>query len=481
MCGIAAAIGVRDPTVFHTLFEALAHRGPDDRGVAEVGDIRIGTHRLSIVGGDGVTLPLQSADQRYLLAFNGEIYNHRELRRQFDDYPWRTTTDGEVVFPILAAEGLKGLDRLRGMFAFVLVEVATGRFLAVRDPLGIKPLYYARLDGGVVFASELKSLAGLPCIPNFLPPGHVLDQDGLKRWYRVPGRFFRPRRPPLTQLLEQAVQSHLPESGPCGVFLSGGVDSSLVAALAARLRPDIVAYTVVLPGSADEEPAAEVARYLGIRHKVLRATEEEAQSIVGETVAALESHNPVMVRNAVPLYLLSRFVGTDCKVVLGGDGADELFAGYDYLATLPRRNWQAAIDIGINNLHRTELQRVDRMTMAHGIELRVPFLDRAVVEADVDLPLSHKAGRHDGRPVNKLALRQAAAGLLPDRLRWRQKQPMVEGSGFARLRLEPGDLFRYWRQRFASVDLNRPIWADAARYGDFQCRHGWPLLELFRG
>lgn len=496
MCGIAAALGIRDPAIFRTLFDPLAHRGPDQRGVAECGDVRIGTHRLSIVGEEEMALPLTSADGRFLLAFNGEIYNHRDLRDQFCDYSFRTGSDGEVIFPLIERHGPHGIDCLRGMFAFVLVEAETGKFIAARDPLGIKPLYYARHDGGIAFASELKSLAPLPVRPTFLPPGHFTDGSRLTRYYRLPGRFSRPRGPGLRCLLERAVRSHLPETGPCGVFLSGGLDSSIVAALAARQRPDIVAYTVVLPGSADEEPAAEVARHLGIRHKVLHTDEDQAATALAPAIGALESFNPVMVRNAIPLYLLAQFVGADCKVILGGDGSDELFAGYDYLPGIPRRNWPAAIDAGINNLHRTELQRVDRMTMAHGIELRVPFLDRAVAEAAIDLPLESKIGRRDGRMISKLALREAAADLLPPALCWREKLPLVDGSGFSRLNLDrfpcgdaagwdlPDDhsrrFFPIWNRFFPNATPDVTFWTDAGRYGNFKEDHGQLLLGLFR-
>jgi asparagine synthase (glutamine-hydrolysing) len=475
MCGVAAAIGIDDAAVFATLFGAIRHRGPDESGIAESGAIRLGTHRLAIVGHDGDTVPLYASGSR-VLAFNGEIYNHRELRREFADYPFQTGSDGEVLFPLLARHGLAGLRRLRGMFAFIHANMDTGEFIAARDPFGIKPLYFAPLDGGVAFASELKSFAALPCIPQFVPPGHFVTRDKVERWYQVPGRFWRPRHRPLRQLLEQAVASHLPESGPCGVFLSGGLDSSIIAALAARIRPDIVAYTVVFPGSEDEGPAAEMAQHLGIRHVVVR---ESGKTALAPVIGALENYNSIMVRNGVPLYLLSQAVEPGCKVILGGDGSDELFAGYDYLDGLPRRHWQAAMDYGLNNLHRTELQRVDRMTMAHGIELRVPFLDLDVAEAAIDLPLSHKIGLLNGRPMTKWALREAVTDLLPPAICWRQKTPLADGSGFSRTL--PDNLSELWRAHFPNADTQAPIWSDAGLYTKFRGNYGRPLLQLFRG
>ncbi|MBF0311035.1 MAG: asparagine synthetase B [Magnetococcales bacterium] len=491
MCGIAATIGIPDPVVFERLFTPLAHRGPDGHGMAERGNLRLGSHRLAIVG-DSHPLPLQDGKGR-VLAFNGEIYNHRELRREFEGYPFRTGSDGEVLFPLLARDGWQGLRRLRGMFAFVLADFETGAFLAARDPYGIKPLYYARSRGGFAFASELKSFAAFGDAVQFLPPGHLISPEGLRRWYRLPGRFPKPSRPPLREILQQAVACHLPQTGPCGVFLSGGLDSSLVAALAARVRPDLVAYSVILPGSPDEAPAAEVAARLGLRHVVVRATVEEIKAILPTVVAALESYHPVMVRNAVPLYLLSREARKECKVVLGGDGADELFAGYDYLDTLPPRAWPQAMDYGFNNLHRTELHRVDRMTMAHGLEMRVPFLDCTVAEAALDLSLADKVRTHRGQRLVKWALREAAEGLLPEEIRWRRKIPLVEGSGFSGIRLNNGvspgtkeeeslakAFFPLWRAAFPQVDLDAPCWRDAGSYHPFKGDHGQPILALFR-
>ena len=497
MCGIAATIGLRDASAFTSLFGAIGHRGPDESGICESGDIRIGMHRLAIVGRMGDSVPLNGGDT-LVLAFNGEIYNHQALRAEFPDYPFAGQSDAEIVFPLLKRYGLGGIDRLRGMFAFVLTDMENGEFLAVRDPFGIKPLYYAETGGGFAFASEMKAFAAMGATPRFLPPGHLLTRDGMRRWYRVPGRFRLSRRPSLRTLLERAVASHLPPDGPCGVFLSGGLDSSLVAALAARSRPDIVAYSVVLPGSPDEEPAALVASHLGIRHKVLRASEGDIQAALPSVIGALESYNPIMVRNAVPLYLLSKLAAGDCKVVLGGDGADELFAGYDYLSRVPRRLWPQAMDYGFSNLHRTELQRVDRMTMAHGLELRVPFLDRDVAEAAINLPLAAKFGVKDGQPMPKLALRQAAEGLLPPCIQWRRKLPLADGSGFGGLVLGAGlakattapdwelededarGFFPLWRARFPQARPDSAIWSDCGRYHDFKESHGRPLLELFR-
>jgi asparagine synthase (glutamine-hydrolysing) len=485
MCGIAATVGIGDPAVFGRLFGAIRHRGPDESGALEAGRARLGCHRLAIVDPEGGRQPLVSADGRRLLVFNGEIYNHRALRDEFRGYGYRSGSDGEVLFPLLEREGPAGLRRLRGMFAFVLYDQATGEALAARDPFGIKPLYFMETAGGLAFASEMKSFLGLGGRLRFVPPGHYLLDGRLGRYYRPPRRGWVRRRPPLRPLLEEAVASHLPPDGPCGVLLSGGLDSSAVAALAARVRPDLTAYTVALPGAPDTERAEEVAAHLGIRHEVLRVSEEEARAALPPTIWYLESFHPVMVRNALPLYLVARRARRDAKVLLGGDGADELFAGYDYLATLERRFWPAAIESGVNNLHRTELQRADRITMANGVELRVPFLDAPLAEAALDLPLDDKVRLMDGRRVVKWALRAAVADLLPPSIVWRVKTPFADGSGFSRLGLDGGradeETFREaWQSVYGEALSAAPIWADAGRYAGFEEQYGEPLLGLFR-
>ncbi|MBM3221190.1 MAG: asparagine synthetase B [Candidatus Rokubacteria bacterium] len=492
MCGIAATTGIADAAVFDALFAPLRHRGPDGSHRLEDRGVRLGCHRLAIVDPVGGRQPLMSADGRWVLVFNGEIYNHRALREQFRRYAFRTETDGEVLFPLIAEAGPQGLSRARGMFAFVLVDLASGGFIAARDPLGIKPLYVMTLGDGYAFASEMKAFAGLDGPLRFVPPGHYLTRHGLRRYYRPPPR--RRRHAPLRRLLEEAVRTHLPPHGPCGVLLSGGVDSSAVAAIAARLRPDVTAYTIALEGAPDSGAAAEVAAHLGIRHVLIKATAREAREAIAATIWHLENHHPWMVRNALPLFLLSRYARAETKVVLGGDGADELFGGYDYLAALAPRAWPQALEAGINDLHRTELQRVDRATMAHGVELRVPFLDLPVVEHAIDVPVSAKIRRSGDRRVTKWALRTAVADLLPPSICWREKTPFATGSGFAALPLftdgveedgvdAPRDAEacrQLWEARFSRRAATDRIWADAARFTDFSERYGTPLLDLFR-
>jgi asparagine synthase (glutamine-hydrolysing) len=485
MCGIAATVGIGDRAVFERLFGAIRHRGPDQSGALEAGRIRLGCHRLAIVDPQGGQQPLVSPDGCRVLVFNGEIYNYRALRRELGAYGYRSQSDGEVLFPLLERQGPQGLRRLRGMFAFVLHDQVTGQTLAARDPFGIKPLYVAETAGGLGFASEMKAFLGLEGRLRFVPPGHYLLNGQLGRYYRPPRRGWVRRRASVRALLEEAVASHVPSEGPCGVLLSGGLDSSAIAALAARARPDLIAYTVALPGAPDTERAEEVAAYLGVRHEVLRPSEAEVRAALAPTIWCLESLHPVMVRNALPLYLVARRARLDTKVLLGGDGADELFAGYEYLAALGRRFWPAALDNGVNNLHRTELQRADRSTMGHGVELRVPFLDVPLAEAALDLPLRDKVRVVGGRRVAKWALRAAVADLLPPSIVWRDKTPFADGSGFSRLPLDggrpDGAIFEEtWRSVYGDALTAGPLWADAGRYAGFEEQYGEPLLGLFR-
>ncbi len=499
MCAIAATLDLKNHTIFSQVFSLLKHRGPDESAIVDEGWVQLGCHRLAIVDPDGGAQPLRSADNRWLLVFNGEIYNFHLLREKFSNYPFRTQTDGEILFPLIEREGPAGLNQLRGMFTFVLVNLTTREFLAARDPFGIKPLYFLRIDAGLTIASELKSFASLAGRPRFVPPGHFITRKGLERYYRIPSRKWFPRLLPVRQILQEAIERHVPSNGPYGVLLSGGLDSSIVAALATRFNPNLTAYTVSMPGAVDEIAASELAKELKIHHTVLHVSRDEVVAALPMVIRHLESFNPVMVRNAVPLYLLAQKARNDVKVLLSGDGADELFAGYDYLSSLPQRFWPEAIESGFNNLHRTELQRVDRMTMAHGVELRVPFLDTRLVETAINLPISEKIRRVKGRQISKWVLRQAVADLLPPEICWRDKVPFAEGSGVGEFTWdrqvdrtsnlisgwecsddETLNYLKLWKKQFPEVSADIPIWADAARYTNFVEEYGHSLLGLFR-
>src|SRR3954465_7879008 len=339
MCGIVAEHGCSDPDQLERMLERIAHRGPDDRGAVRVNGSWLGHRRLSIVDVGGGQQPPPTAGESPFLVGNGEVYNHEEVRAGLSGRELLTTSDNEVALHLLDEEGPAALARLNGMFAFVMAG-RDGRFVAARDPVGIKPLYGARRDGSVRFASEMPAFdpEWQAAVEPFPPGCAWTPEDGL-----VP---FAPARPPPREpvadrdallrgtrdVLIRAVEEQMMGDVPVGVFLSGGLDSSLVAAIAQRYLRDrgqtLKTFAVGLEGSPDLIAARVVAEYLGAEHHERIYTAEEATSTLPDVVASIEAFDPSLVRSAVPNNMLARFTAEHVKVVLTGEGADELFAGY---------------------------------------------------------------------------------------------------------------------------------------------------------
>ena len=319
------------------------------------------------------------------------------------------------------------------MFAF-LVAGPDG-FCAARDPLGIKPLYLARANGSTYFASELKALLPFTLQVEEFPPGHWYDSatGALHRYYSVPEPT--PCSAPLEQWIErlratfrESVRKRLMSDVPLGVFLSGGIDSSLVAALVADMAGEVHSFSVATADAPDRLRAQAAAKHLGTRHHERLYTPEEVERALPEIIYHLESYDSALVRSAAPNYFLAELASEWVKVVLSGEGADELFAGYHYLkaisdpAALARELWRIT-----DGLHNVNLQRLDRMTMAHGLEGRVPFLDTAMIALAAEMPTELKI-TPDER-VEKWILRVAFEDLLPQEIIWRRKEEFGDGSG----------------------------------------------------
>jgi asparagine synthase (glutamine-hydrolysing) len=437
MCGIVAEHGCSDPEQLERMLERLAHRGPDDRGTVRVDGSWLGHRRLSIVDVEGGQQPLCLRDESAWLVGNGEIYNHAEVRARLADREMLTTSDNEVALHLIDERGVDGLAELSGMFAFVMAG-EDGRFVAARDPVGIKPLYWAQRDGAVRFASEMHAFD-----PEWqarvepFPPGCAwTPEGGLVRFASaVPARLdeavtgrdalLRGTRETLVKSVRQQMMGDV----SVGVFLSGGLDSSLVAAIAARVAEErgrrLQTFAVGTEDSEDLAAARTVAEHLGCEHVEVRYTAAEALESLPNVVRAIESFDPGLVRSAVPNYMLARTTRQHVKVVLTGEGADELFAGYDYMREFTEDDaLHAELERTVRSLHNLNLQRCDRVTMAHAVEARVPFLDRNVIAWALRIPPSEK----QGRPEKKL-LREAFAGWLPDELLWRTKAEFGDGSG----------------------------------------------------
>jgi asparagine synthase (glutamine-hydrolysing) len=441
MCGIAVVTGPGSVTSVDRMLLRLDHRGPDDsRHHRDPNkDISVGHTRLAIIDPDHGAQPFVDATGAVAVS-NGEIYNHAHLRDQLA-VDVDSGSDGEVLLPLFRKSGVELAERLDGMFAFVIVD-EEAEITVGRDPLGIKPLYRARRDGGVAYASELKAfLEGGWATVETVPPGHVGRGNVFRPYYHLPEPMVGGAVDEtaiarwaglLRDAVERAVVKRLMSDVPIGAFLSGGIDSSIVSALAVRHKPGLSTFALGFEGSADLEAARLVADHLGTDHHEIRVREEEAVAVLTEVLYHLESWDRDLVRSALPTYLVARFASHQLKVVLTGEGADELFAGYRYHARYidDPDTLQLELHRSVAAMQDSNLQRVDRMTMAHSLEARVPFLDPEVVEVAMEIPAELKLRRGpDGRPVEKWILRHAFEDLLPPEIVWRTKSQFDEGSG----------------------------------------------------
>jgi asparagine synthase (glutamine-hydrolysing) len=438
MCGIVAQHGQPDSEELERMLDRLAHRGPDDAGVIELDDAWLGHRRLSIVDVDGGHQPLSNpAGDRFLVG-NGEVYNHEAIRRELSPDSLQTDSDNEVALALLEDGDPLALSVLNGMFAFV-VAGHDGQFVAARDAVGIKPLYWAERDGVVRFASELHAFdADWRADVEPFPPGYAwTPETGLVCFAEAvsddePAPELEHILPGTREVLVDAVRRQLMGDVPVGVFLSGGLDSSLVAAIAARILAErgerLQTFAVGTEGSPDVEAARQVAEHIGSDHHETTYSASEAIDALPMVVRSIESFDPGLVRSAVPNFFLAAHAARHVKVVLTGEGADELFAGYAYM-----REYSDGDDLHgelvrlLRGLHSLNLQRCDRVTMAHGLEARVPFLDREVIDWALALPPQAKLSPA-GTPEKKL-LRKAFEGWLPHELLWRVKAEFGDGSG----------------------------------------------------
>lgn len=463
MCGIAALSCPNPCTcddhvhedVLRRALERLAHRGPDGEGVQPValaaagsegarsgappdGATLLGHRRLAIIDPSGGRQPLVAPDGA-VLVHNGMIYNDRQLRARLAGEPYATGSDSESILHLVRRDGPDAVGALDGIFAFVYVD--GGRTVIARDPLGVKPLYRFTVGGLDAYASEIKAFDGVAESVEEFPAGHVYDSErGLRPYYRVPepgSSLASPGRAiaEVRDALEAAVVKRLRSDVPLGCLLSGGLDSSLICALARRHVDELHTFAVGLAGSPDLAAARVVADHVGTVHHELVITEDEVRAALPDVLWHLESADVDLVRSAVATWHVMRFAAQHVKVVLSGEGADELFAGYRYHADYEDPDvLQAELRRSLERMHNVNLQRVDRMSMAHGLEAREPFLDRSLIEVAMRVPGEYKqADPVTGRACEKWVLRAAAADLLPESVLWRRKAQFDEGSGMAGL------------------------------------------------
>jgi asparagine synthase (glutamine-hydrolysing) len=445
MCGIAVAIDWDGAeTAVRRLIADMLHRGDVTDPLIRIGaSTAMCTRRLRIVDPAHGTQPKASFDERYLVSFNGEVYNHVDLRRELETLgvPFHTGCDTEVVANALRVWGPAGIKRLSGMYAFVAIDTATGEFLAARDPFGVKPLYLIQSSGGYLFCSEIRPLlqASEDGDVLLLPPGSMLTRDFCGRHYTLPTPTDANAASPveLDRILADAVRARLPPNLPVAALFSGGVDSTLIVHYARRTCPAMPGYIAVGRKSPDYFYAQYYARQTGLdlREVELDAHGAKTLPLVEAVVEAVETFEPAVIRPSLHTYLLSQRIHQDgFRVALCGEGADELFAGYTPLEHAFAQSNGLGRHIQkqcLGMMHRANLQRVDRCSMKFQLEIREPFLDQTIVEHASALNKAALVTRTGNAPIGKAPLR-ALYDLYPSELpvciRDRQKMLFNEGA-----------------------------------------------------
>ena len=433
------------------------HRGPDWSGVY-VDERAILVHeRLAIVDPAGGSQPLLSEDGTLALAVNGESYNHRELKQELvQPYAFQTGSDCEVINALYREdEPASFLNRLNGIFAFALWDKRAGRAIIARDPIGVVPLYWGHdKQGRLCVASEMKSLADTCADVAQFPPGHWYDSatGALTRYYERPWRDYdavqgvEVSRQELREAFEAAVHRQLMTDVPYGVLLSGGLDSSLVAAVAARYArhriedgdrseawwPRLHSFAIGLAGSPDLAAAKIAADMLGTVHHGFEYTFEEGLDALPEVIRHIETYDVTTIRASTPMFLLARRIkAMGVKMVLSGEGSDEIFGGYLYFHKAPNaREFHEELVRKLDALNNYDCLRANKSMMAWGVEPRVPFLDRAFLDVAMRMDASHKMVDKASGRIEKAVLREAFEGYLPKEILWRQKEQFSDGVGY---------------------------------------------------
>ena len=469
MCSILGAFDLRpgaDLAPLRPLALSLSarqrHRGPDWSGVHAAASVLLVHERLAIVDPAGGSQPMKSMDGQLVLAVNGEIYNHRELEQSLQQpYAFQTGSDCEVINALYRDDADVGawLDRLNGIFAFALWDQARGRFVIARDPMGVCPLYWGHDgDGRLWVASEMKALVRLCDDVAQFPPGHWYDSASgtLQPYYRRPWRDYEAVRgvqvssQELREAFERAVHRQMMSDVPYGVLLSGGLDSSLVAAVAARFArkrveeddtseawwPRLHSFAIGLEGSPDLAAAEIAADALGTVHHGFKYSFEEGMDALPDVIRHIESYDVTTIRASTPMFLLARRIkAMGVKMVLSGEGSDEIFGGYLYFHKAPdAREFHEELVRKLDALHNYDCLRANKSMMAWGVEPRVPFLDVEFLDVamrmDAQAKMVDKSGRAGRRGIEKAVLREAFEGYLPDSILWRQKEQFSDGVGY---------------------------------------------------
>lgn len=460
MCGIVGIFNIRDGVgalraKALKMSAKIRYRGPDWSGVYAGKSAILAHERLSIVDPESGRQPLFSPDAKQILAVNGEIYNHQSIRKRYaGKYEFGTQSDCEVILPLYREKGVDFLEDISGIFAFALYDEEKDDFLIARDPIGVIPLYIGHdSDGKVYVASELKALEGFcETYEPFLPGHYYLGSEGkMVRWYKRDWMNYDAVKdnPASVEVVREglmdAVKRQLMCDVPYGVLLSGGLDSSVISAIAEKYSamriesgdtdrawwPRLHSFAVGLQGAPDLAKAREVAEFIGTVHHEINYTIQEGLDAIRDVIYYIETYDVTTVRASTPMYLLARFIKSmGIKMVLSGEGADEVFGGYLYFHKAPSaKDFHEETVRKLGKLHWYDCLRANKSLSAWGVEGRVPFLDKEFL--DIAMRLNPEAKVCPGKTVEKKIVREAFSDMLPDSVAWRQKEQFSDGVGYS--------------------------------------------------
>ena len=460
MCGIVGVFDLKTkaedmrPQILK-MSKKIRHRGPDWSGIYCCDRAVLAHERLSIVDPQSGGQPLKSKDGKLVLAVNGEIYNHKDIRRQFEgEYEFQTGSDCEVILPLYRKYGVNLIEHLSGIFAFALYDSEKDEYLIARDHMGIIPLYIGwDVEQQFYFASELKALEGVcVSIKPFLPGHYWSSRDGkLTRWYKRDWTSYDNVKNNVTdigelrQALENAVRKQLMSDVPYGVLLSGGLDSSIISAVAKKYAarrvetdgkdtawwPQLHSFAIGLKGAPDLAAARKVAEHIGTVHHEINYTVQEGLDALRDVIYHIETYDVTTVRASTPMYLLARVIKSmGIKMVLSGEGADEIFGGYLYFHKAPNaKEFHEETVRKLGKLHLYDCLRANKALSAWGVEGRVPFLDKEFL--DVAMSINPQDKMIGGERIEKWVLRKAFEDMLPQSVAWRQKEQFSDGVGYS--------------------------------------------------
>lgn len=460
MCGIVCAFDLKQSsetlrTQVLKMSKKVRHRGPDWSGIFSSDKAILAHERLSIVDPESGKQPLYSKDGKLVLAVNGEIYNHQEIRKKFEGkYEFLTKSDCEVILALYREKGPNFLEDLNGIFAFALYDIENDIFIVGRDHIGIIPLYQGwDVNGTYYVASELKALEGYCTkIEEFLPGQYYYSPDGkATQWYSREWMSYDAVKDNVSSIdelrdaLEAAVERQLMADVPYGVLLSGGLDSSIISAVAKKYAakriesgnkddawwPQLHSFAVGLEGSPDLAAARKVADHIGTIHHEIHFTVQEGLDAVRDVIYHVETYDVTTIRASTPMYLLSRFIKSmGVKMVLSGEGADEIFGGYLYFHKAPNpEEFHKETVRKLDKLHLYDCLRANKSLASWGVEGRVPFLDKEFLDVAMRLNPKDKMAGSNGK-MEKWILRKAFETYLPESVAWRQKEQFSDGVGY---------------------------------------------------